>query len=89
MEGLTLTGRVVYTGEQPVDPENTLTLDDWWRLDLGARYVLLAGDKPVTLRVGVDNVTNERYWASAFDAFENALLQGNPRTFKASVSIDF
>lgn len=89
VEGLTLTGRVVYTGEQPVNPENTLTLDDWWRLDLGARYVFLAGDKPVTLRAGVDNVTNERYWASAFDAFENALLQGNPRTFKASASIDF
>jgi iron complex outermembrane receptor protein len=89
VQGLTLTGRVVYTGEQPVNPENTLTLDDWWRLDLGARYVLLAGDKPVTLRAGVDNVTNERYWASAFDVFENALLQGNPRTFKASVSIDF
>jgi iron complex outermembrane receptor protein len=89
VRGLTLTSRGVYTGEQQVNNANTLKIGDWWRLDLGARYVFLAADKPVTLRFGVDNVTNERYWASAFDAFEDALLQGNPRTFKASASIDF
>lgn len=87
--GLTLTGRVIYTGEQPVDVANTLEISDWWRLDLGARYVFLAGEKPVTLRAGVDNVTDERYWASAFSTFGTALLQGNPRTFRASASIDF
>src|SRR5581483_4803767 len=35
---LTLTGRVVYTGVQYVDPKNTLSLPDWTRVDLGARY---------------------------------------------------
>lgn len=87
--GLTLTGRVVHTGKQAVNVANTLELPEWTRLDLGARYVLVAADKPVTLRVGVDNVANRRYWASAFDVFSAALLQGQPRTFKASASIDF
>ncbi|MDG5750059.1 TonB-dependent siderophore receptor [Qipengyuania sp. XHP0211] len=87
--GLTLTGRAVHTGEQWVDAANTLTLDSWTRFDLGARYVFVAGEAPITLRLSVDNVANERYWASSFDAFSAALLQGRPRTFKASVSADF
>ena len=37
----------------------------------------------------VDNVTDERYWASAFDMFRPDLLQGAPRTYKVSASIDF
>ena len=44
---------------------------------------------PLTLRANVDNVANERYWASAFDSFGTALLQGGPRTFKLSASVDF
>lgn len=87
--GLTLTGRAVYTGEQWADTANTMELDAWTRFDLGARYVFVAGETPVTLRVGVDNVANERYWASAFDSFAVALLQGQPRTVKASISADF
>lgn len=87
--GLTLTGRVVYTGEQPANADNSLMLDDWTRVDLGARYVVAVADRPVTLRLTVDNVTDEAYWASAFDAFSVALLQGQPRTVKASISIDF
>ena len=87
--GLTLTGRVVHTGPQAVNVANTLELDDWTRVDLGARYVFAAGDKPLTLRVGVDNVANARYWASAYDAFNQALLQGAPRTVRASLSVDF
>jgi iron complex outermembrane receptor protein len=87
--GLTLTGRVMHTGEQWVNTANTLELSEWTVFDLGARYVLAAGDVPVTLRLTVDNVANERYWASAFDAFDPALLQGQPRTVKASISADF
>ena len=87
--GLTLNGRVTHTGEQQANAANTLTLDSWTVLDLGARYVFAAGETPVTLRLTVDNVTDEAYWASAFDAFNPALLQGSPRTVKASASIAF
>ncbi len=86
---LTLTGRVVHTGEQAANITNTLYLDSWTRLDLGARYVTLVGDRPVTFRVNVDNVTDNAYWASAFDSFRPDLLLGTPRTFKASATIDF
>lgn len=86
---LTLTGRVVHTGEQAANIGNTLFLEDWTRLDLGARYVAVVGGKPLTLRLNLDNVTNEAYWASAFDSFRPDLLLGAPRTFKASVTYDF
>ena len=89
--GLTLTGRVVHTGEQMANVANSLVLPDWTRFDLGARYVALVADRPLTLRFGVDNVANERYWSSAFTTFtfQSDLLQGAPRTFRASASIDF
>ncbi len=86
---LTLTGRVVHTGEQAANIANTLTLDSWSRVDLGARYVTLLGKNPVTFRINVDNVTDNAYWASAFDSFRPDLLLSTPRTFKASATIDF
>lgn len=89
LAAVTLTGRVVRTGEQYVNAANTLKIPEWTRLDLGARHVSTVGGNPMTLRFGIDNVTDERYWASAFDAFSAALLQGTPRTAKASVSISF
>jgi iron complex outermembrane receptor protein len=89
LPALTLTGRVVHTGEQAANIGNTLFLQEWTRLDLGARYVAVVGGKPLTLRLNLDNVTDEAYWASAFDSFRPDLLLGAPRTFKASVTYDF
>lgn len=90
VRGFTLTGRVINTGEQQVNTANTIELGGWTRFDLGARYVAAVAGKPVTLRVNVDNVANRRYWASAFDtAGVTSLLQGTPRTAKASLSVDF
>jgi iron complex outermembrane receptor protein len=86
---LTLTGRVVHTGEQAANIGNTLFLDDWTRFDLGARYVAVVAGQPLTLRVNLDNVADADYWASAFDSFRPDLQLGAPRTFKASVTYDF
>ena len=69
---------------------SSLTAEDV--LGLGARYVALVGGTPLTLRFNVDNVADKRYWASAYNAynaFGAKLVQGGPRTFKASASIDF
>jgi iron complex outermembrane receptor protein len=89
LTALTLTGRVVHTGEQAATIANTLFLDEWTRFDIGARYVAGVGDNALTLRAGVDNVADADYWASAFDSFRPDLQLGAPRTFKASATIDF
>lgn len=86
---LTLTGRVVHTGEQAANIGNTLFLEEWTRFDLGARYVAVVGGAPLTFRVNLDNVADADYWASAFDSFRPDLQLGAPRTFKASVTYDF
>lgn len=88
--GLTLDGRVVYTGEQPANAANTVDLDSWTRLDLGARYTVTISEKPVTFRARVENVTNEAYWASTGGyPGANYLVLGGPRTFVLSASVDF
>ncbi|NBB15996.1 TonB-dependent siderophore receptor [Caulobacter sp. SLTY] len=88
--GLTLDGRVVYTGEQPANAANTVDLDSWTRLDLGARYTVTISEKPVTFRARVENVTDEAYWASTGGyPGANYLVLGGPRTFVLSASVDF
>jgi iron complex outermembrane receptor protein len=86
LRAATLTGRVVHTGRQYLDTTNQQRLDDWTRFDLGVRYILVADDHPVTLRVGAENVANRRYWTSAFGGY---LLQGQPRTVKASITVEY
>lgn len=85
LKGATVVGRVVNTGKQWVNTANTLHLPVWTRFDLGARYTFVTYHKPVTLRFGVDNIANTRYWASSFNGY---LLQGAPRTFKVSFTTD-
>lgn len=86
LPGVTLTGRLIQTGKQAVNLDNTLELPEWTRFDLGARYVVAAGDTPITFRFNVDNVANESYWSSSLGGY---LVQGLPRTFKTSVTVEF
>ncbi len=88
--GLTVDGRVVHTGSQYVNAANTVSLDAWTRLDLGARYSLDVSGRPVTLRARVENVTDENDWLSAGGyPGANYLVLGAPRTFVVSASVDF
>ncbi|MCC2975928.1 TonB-dependent receptor [Sphingomonas sp. PL-96] len=86
LRAATLTGRVVRTGRQYLDATNLQRLDDWTRFDLGLRYILVADEHPLTLRVSAENIDNRRYWTSAFGGY---LLQGQPRTVKASVTVEY
>jgi hypothetical protein len=45
---LTVTGRVVHTGQQAANITNTLFLEEWTRFDLGLRYVAVVAGKPLT-----------------------------------------
>ncbi|MFT8710748.1 TonB-dependent receptor [Komagataeibacter rhaeticus] len=85
IKGLTLVGRVISTGKQQFNNANTTHLPAWSRFDLGARYTFLAASKPLTARFEVDNIGNQRYWASVY---ESDLVMGDPETFKFSISAD-
>ncbi|WP_456716320.1 TonB-dependent receptor [Bradyrhizobium sp. USDA 4353] len=85
---LTLTGRVVYTGAQYVNAANTLSLPDWTRVDLGARYTFKSpwNGKPIVVRGSVENVFNKAYWASAYSG---VITLGAPRTYLVSTTFNF
>lgn len=87
MRGLTLTGRVLYTGEQYIDTlPSRRKIADWTRLDLGARYTFENAKsptgRPVTVRFNVDNVFGEDFWMSPN-------VMAAPRTFWLSTTFDF
>ncbi|BES83542.1 TonB-dependent receptor [Pectobacterium araliae] len=88
VEGLTLAGTVIRSGSQYANAENTLKLKPWTRLDLGVRYSMPMNDHTMVWRANVENVTNEKYWSSVNDTGAY-LYQGDPRSLKLSMSIDF
>ncbi len=88
VQNLTASGTVTRTGSQYVNAANSMKLDSWTRLDLGVRYSTKVNDQTLTWRANVENVTNEKYWASVDDS-GTYLTQGDPRTLKLSMSVDF
>jgi iron complex outermembrane receptor protein len=86
LQGVALDARMLRTGGQYADAANNLSLPTWNRFDAGARYAFRVQEKDVTLRLGVDNVANKKYWESALGGY---LTQGEPRVAKMSATIDF
>ncbi|MDP2764596.1 MAG: TonB-dependent siderophore receptor, partial [Brevundimonas sp.] len=90
LSGLTLEGRAVYTGEQPVDAANTVELDSWTRFDAGVRYAADVAGRPVTLRARIENLADEDQWVAVGGyPGANYLTLGAPRTLRLSLSTDF
>jgi iron complex outermembrane receptor protein len=90
VDGLTATAKVNHTGSQYADAANTKKLDSYTTLDLGVRYRMRvnADQNDMVWRIGVDNVTNEKYW-SGVESYGTYIFQGEPRTVKVSMSYDF
>lgn len=87
IEGLTLTGRAVYTGSQYVNSDNTKKIPDWTRFDVGARYKAKINNYDVTFRAGIDNVFNKSYWESTYYGYMVGLSL--PRTFRLSAQVQW
>lgn len=90
VDGLTATARVNHSGSQYANATNTKKLDDYTTLDLGVRYRMHLNQEKndMVVRVGVDNVTNEKYWSGVEDN-GTYIFEGEPRTVKVSMSYDF
>jgi len=90
IEGLTLEGRLIHTGAQAANAANTVELDAWTRLDLGARYGFEAGGRVVTLRARIENLADKNQWVAVGGyPGANYLTLGAPRTLRLSLSTDF
>jgi len=92
--GLAIDGRVTHSDRQFTNTTNTISIDGWTRLDIGASYTLstdnLSDDGSVVFRVRAENLADENYWEST-GGFPGAnyLVQGEPRRLIASVSVEF
>lgn len=92
VRGLTVNGRVVYTGSQYIDtllPRRSLP--DWTRFDVGIRYAFETDNSPtgnpVAIRFNVENLLDTNYWAGGSGA--TTLMLGAPRTFRLALTADF
>lgn len=88
IEGLTALARVTHSGSQYANEANTKKLDSYTTLDLGMRYRMKVQQNDLTWRLGVENVTNEKYW-SGVESYGTYIYQGDPRELKLSLSYDF
>lgn len=90
LEGLTLTGDIIHTGARYADNANTLKVDGYTTLDLGARYKTVLAGQDVTLKGMVINVTGEDYWQSVGGYTDHGYLNaGEPMALKVSATFDF
>ncbi|MDG6094807.1 TonB-dependent receptor [Acetobacter sp. AN02] len=94
--GLAVNANVHYTGRRAANVYNTTFAGSYVLLDLGVRYPFHVRHVMMTARLGVNNVTNERYWASVYPSSTNGLTTatnsayaGMPRTWHFTVEADF
>ncbi len=86
---------VHYAGKRAADVTNTTWADSYTTLDIGARYTTSVYQTEVTVRFGIDNVTDTHYWAAILPSAQNgtsanyAAFFGAPRIVHTSVSVDF
>ncbi len=66
----------------------SLTLPEWTRVDLGARYTFISpwNGKPIVVRANIENLFNKAYWASAYSG---VITLGAPRTYLVSTTFNF
>ncbi|WP_294906965.1 TonB-dependent receptor [Tatumella sp. UBA2305] len=88
LQGVTISGTLIHTSHQYYNVQNTMKLPSWTRLDLGVQYAMSLQNTRLTWRAGLENVTNKKYWETIGQS-NGYLTQGDPRTLKLSMSVDF
>ncbi len=86
LPGLTLTAVVAHQSSQFVDNTNSRSIPAWTRVDAGLRYATTVSGRPTTLRLNIENLTDNDYWGSVDRGF---LYVGQPLTLSLSATIDF
>ena len=65
LAGFTWLNVETFAGHKAVLPDGSVDLPDYWQWDTGLRYEWSGEGLRWTLRAGVDNATNRRYWREA------------------------
>jgi iron complex outermembrane receptor protein len=86
--GLELSSLFLYSAAKPVLPDNSVELSPYWQWDLAASYRWLWSGYRMTLRGGIENVTNTLYWREApTEAWGGTyLFPAQPRLFRLALA---
>ncbi|MBL8268537.1 TonB-dependent receptor [Steroidobacter sp.] len=82
--GLALMGRLYRVGPRDFDIANTIEVDGYTTLDLGAQYRTQAFGLPLKLRANIHNVTDEFYWDGLW---YNRYSAGRGRVYSLAVEL--
>ena len=82
---LSFSGGFVHQGQRYADFSNAVALPAYTRFDLGAGY----REKDWRLSLTLENVTDQRYYASGVENRPAVIYPGPPRTLMMRVSYDF
>ena len=95
LKGGAVNANVHYMGRRAANVYNTTFAPSYVTLDLGARYATHVYQQPLVFRFGVNNVTNQTYWASVYPSSingggtaTNSAVAGLPRTYHFSIELD-
>lgn len=95
LKGGAVNANVHYMGRRAANVYNTTFAPSYVTLDLGARYATRVYQQPLVFRFGVNNVTNQTYWASVYPSSingggtaTNSAVAGLPRTYHFSIELD-
>jgi iron complex outermembrane receptor protein len=87
VSGLEVQGFVSREGRRAVVADESVMLPGWTRFDAVLRYTTQMGRATTSWVLGVDNVTNKRYWReSPFQFGHIYLYPGSQRTFRVSLT---
>ncbi|VEI45909.1 ABC transporter ATP-binding protein [Actinobacillus equuli] len=88
---LTLNAALQYYGKSYQDTSANYRLSSYTTVDFGAKYVVKVADKQtLTLRGGVENAFNKRYWQVQRGQYDRSFaVLGMPRTYWANMEYSF
>jgi iron complex outermembrane recepter protein len=87
--GLRLSAAVSHEGSRHVLEDGSIALPAWTRLDAAAHYDTTLGQAKAQWTLGVDNVSDHRYWQESPKQFGHYYLYpGAPRTWRLALSLD-
>ncbi|OPY06597.1 MAG: Ferrichrome receptor FcuA precursor [Syntrophus sp. PtaB.Bin001] len=95
LTGLTPYLNLHYTGKQAANDTNTTWVSSSRTIDIGARYTTKIMGVGTTWRLAVNNLTDEKYWASIMPGSINGTggsstaWLGSPREVRAGMEINF
>lgn len=75
-----------YVGSEAVDAANTQFVPSYVTFDVSAKYETEVAGKELTLRAGINNLFDRRYWTTSWGAF---VLPSSTRTAVASATLEF